>query len=251
MPLNILRLFLARPNYLLILFMGKPGRERRARQLATTKGQVPQTSMVAFHHALVQLLAQLAFGFHNEVEMLIQSIMPLDELCEHICDHFCPHAVRASFLVLLKETYTITQLKVAALAISPSVWQVITLLVAELRTLCECMGGYGDVEDAEQAVRQLEFSHRGPCFFEAGIDFALNFMHKHLSLSDTPRDSGGGAASASRGVHGSSASAAARSAGLRSHAISNASHTASADVSSRRRVASRVSATSRSVGASR
>jgi len=190
-PLSILRLFLAKPNYLLILFPGKAGRERRARQLATKSGvhgTIPPTSMVAFHHALVQLLAQLSFGFHNEVEMLIQSIMPLDELCEHICDHFCPHAVRASFLVLLKETYTITQLKVAALAISPSVWQVITLLVAELRTLCECMGGYGDVEDAEQAVRQLEFSHRGPCFFEAGIDFALNFLHKHLSLSDTPRE---------------------------------------------------------------
>ena len=107
-------------------------------------------SQVAYHHALVQLLAQLAFGFHNEVEMhisptsrlhlahyspmsrlylayishtsrlhlalclaytsqvemLIQSVVPLDELCEHICDSFCPHQVRASLLTLLKEAYT-------------------------------------------------------------------------------------------------------------------------------------------------
>ena len=149
MPLRIVRLFLARPSYLLVLFPGKAGRERRARLLATTGGAVPQTSMLAYHHALVQLLAQLASGFHNEVEMLIQSVMPLDELCEHILDSFCPHQarasffvrrfspmtispgyhplqVRASFLALLKEAYTITQLKVAALARSPAIWQVPT-----------------------------------------------------------------------------------------------------------------------------
>ena len=30
--------------------------------------------MLAYHHALVQLLAQLAFGFHNEVETLILAV---------------------------------------------------------------------------------------------------------------------------------------------------------------------------------
>ena len=39
--------------------------------------------------------------------MLIQSVVPLDELCEHICDSFCPHQVRASLLTLLKEAYTL------------------------------------------------------------------------------------------------------------------------------------------------
>ena len=43
--------------------------------------------------------------------------------------------MRASFLTLLKEAYTTTQLKVAALKSSPAIWQVITLLVSELRTL--------------------------------------------------------------------------------------------------------------------
>ena len=72
----------------------------------TSRPHLAHISQVAYHHALVQLLAQLAFGFHNEVEMLIQSVVPLDELCEHICDSFCPHQVRASFLTLLKEAYT-------------------------------------------------------------------------------------------------------------------------------------------------
>jgi len=44
-PLRILHLLLARPSYLLVLFLGKAGREKRARLLATTRGLVPQTSI--------------------------------------------------------------------------------------------------------------------------------------------------------------------------------------------------------------
>ena len=51
-------------------------------------------------------MSRLCLAYTSQVEMLIQSVVPLDELCEHICDSFCPHQVRASFLTLLKEAYT-------------------------------------------------------------------------------------------------------------------------------------------------
>ena len=82
--------------------------------------------------------------------------------------------MRASFLALLKEAYTTTQLKVAALKSSPAIWQVVTLLVSELRTLCECIGAAESMDrsDMEQAAKQLESSGSGPCFFEAAAEFA-------------------------------------------------------------------------------
>ena len=43
--------------------------------------------------------------------------------------------VRASFLALLKEAYTTTQLKVAALKSSPAIWQVLTPPLALTLTL--------------------------------------------------------------------------------------------------------------------
>ena len=45
--------------------------------------------------------------------------------------------MRASFLALLKEAYTTTQLKVAALKSSPAIWQVLTppLTLTLTRTL--------------------------------------------------------------------------------------------------------------------
>ena len=50
------------------------------------------------------------------------------------------------------------------------IWQVLTLLVSELRTLCECIGAVESMDnmDVEQAARQLESGagSRGPCFFE-------------------------------------------------------------------------------------
>ena len=38
--------------------------------------------------------------------------MPLHEVCAHACDVFCPYPIRASFLDLLLEAYTVTSLKV-------------------------------------------------------------------------------------------------------------------------------------------
>ena len=94
--------------------------------------------------------------------------------------------MRASFLTLLKEAYTTTQLKVAALKSSPAIWQVITLLVSELRTLCECIGAAAsmDLIDMEQAARQLECSSTGTSFFEAAAEFATNFVHKHVQVAE-------------------------------------------------------------------
>ena len=116
-------------GYLLVLYAGAQGRERRARELAslTEAQQREETSTVAFHHALVQLLAELSAGLANEVEMLVQSIVPLHEVCAHVCDAFCPYAIRASFFVLLLEAYTVTALKVQSLVQSPAVWQVCSL----------------------------------------------------------------------------------------------------------------------------
>ena len=56
--LLILRKFLARPDYLLILFPGAAGREKRARYLSQTNGEIGENSFVAFHHALVKLLVE-------------------------------------------------------------------------------------------------------------------------------------------------------------------------------------------------
>ena len=60
----------------------------------------------------------------NEVELTIQTVVPLHEACAHICDIVCPYTIRASFFCLLKEVYTVTRLKVVALSQSPAVWQV-------------------------------------------------------------------------------------------------------------------------------
>merc|ERR1711965_240513 len=101
-----MRRLLAAPNgYLLVLYTGVAGRERRARELASLSeaARYCDTGMGAFHHGLVQLLAELCSGLANEVEMYVQSIVPLHQACAHICDAFCPYAIRASFFVLLLE----------------------------------------------------------------------------------------------------------------------------------------------------
>ena len=59
---------------------GTAGREKRARSIIVAGGVVNEASSVAYHHALIQLLAELASGFHNTIEMLVQSIVPLDEV---------------------------------------------------------------------------------------------------------------------------------------------------------------------------
>lgn len=79
-PLAILRKLLAKPSYLLVLFPGAAGREKRARHLAAAPGPIADHSIIGYHHAVVQLLAELANGFHVETEMLVQSIVPLPEV---------------------------------------------------------------------------------------------------------------------------------------------------------------------------
>ena len=135
----------------------------------TGDGRHDATGLVAFHHGLVQLLAELSAGLANEVEMLVQSIVPLHEVCAHICDAFCPYAIRASFLVLLMESYTVTALKVQSLVQSPAVWQVLAIFNSELRSLLECITGHGDTDDNAQAGLALRASTRGPSFIEAGL----------------------------------------------------------------------------------
>lgn len=118
LPLKIMRRLLAAPNgYLLVLYSGAAGREKRARELASLSdaARAADTGMVAFHQGLVQLLAELSSGLAHEVEMHVQAIVPLHEACAHICDVFCPYAIRASFFVLLLEGFTVTALKVQAL----------------------------------------------------------------------------------------------------------------------------------------
>ena len=44
--------------------------------------------------------------------MLVQSAIPIKEVCAHLCDTLCPHQIRASFFTLLREVYTVTALKV-------------------------------------------------------------------------------------------------------------------------------------------
>ena len=182
-PLKIMRKLLDAPNgYLLVLYAGTTGREKRARELASV-GDVEKaadTGMVAFHHALVQLLAELCSGLANEVEMYVQTIVPLHETCAHICDAFCPYAIRASFFVLLLEGYTVTALKVQSLVQSPAVWQVLAIFVSELRSLLECIAGHGDEEDGEQAVLAIRSSKRGPSFLESGLWFCVAFLQKHV-----------------------------------------------------------------------
>lgn len=62
----------------------------------------------------MQLLAELCAGLANEVEMYVQNVVPLHEACAHICDSLCPYAVRASFLALLMEAYTVTRCAVVS-----------------------------------------------------------------------------------------------------------------------------------------
>ena len=98
-----------------------------------------------------------------------------------MCDSVCPYSIRASFLCLLKEVYTITQLKVVALSQSPAVWQVVTIFVGELRNLLECMAGFGDEDDNLMAVQQMAPSTRGPSFTESGLWFVVTFITKHIT----------------------------------------------------------------------
>lgn len=68
--LRIMRKLLAPSSgHLLVLYAGAQGRERRARELASLASATQQedTSMVAFHHVLVQLLSELSAGLANEV----------------------------------------------------------------------------------------------------------------------------------------------------------------------------------------
>ena len=191
LPLKIMRKLLAAPNgYLLVLYEGTTGRENRARELASASGAQLQsdTGMVAFHHALVQLLAELSSGLANEVEMYVQSIVPLHEACAHICDAFCPYAIRASFFVLLLEGYTVTALKVQSLVQSPAVWQVVAIFVSELRSLLECIAGHGDEDDRAQAILSIRASKRGPSFIEAGLWFCVAFLQKHVSAENLQAD---------------------------------------------------------------
>ena len=139
------------------------------------------TGIIAFHHALVQLLAELCSGLANEVEMYVQSVVPLHEACAHICDGLCPYAIRASFFALLMEAYTVTSLKVQGLAHSPAVWQVVAVLVSELRSLLECIAGHGDADDRAQAILSIQASNRGPSFVEAGLWFCVGFIEKHTT----------------------------------------------------------------------
>ena len=193
LPAKIMCRLLAAPSgYLLVLYSGTAGREKRARELAglSEAQRYGDTGMVAFHHGLVQLLAELSSGLANEVEMYVQSIVPLHEACAHLCDSFCPYAIRASFFVLLMEGYTITALKVSSLAHSPAVWQVVALFVSELRSLLECIAGHGDEDDVAQAILAIQPSNRGPSFLEAGLWFCVAFLQKHIvstSLMDDHR----------------------------------------------------------------
>jgi hypothetical protein len=73
LPLKIMRRLLAAPDgYLLVLYSGSIGREKRARELAVLSDAARDAGMVAFHHGLVQLLAELCSGLANEVEMYVQ-----------------------------------------------------------------------------------------------------------------------------------------------------------------------------------
>ena len=183
LPLKIMRRLLGAPNgYLLVLYSGTAGRERRARELASLSqaAQLSDTGMVAFHHGLVQLLAELCSGLANEVEMHVQSVLPLHEVCAHICDAFCPYAIRASFFVVLMEGYTVTALKVQSLVQSPAIWQVLAIFVSELRSLLECIAGHGDDEDRAQALLAIRPSTRGPSFIQSGLWFCVAFLQKHL-----------------------------------------------------------------------
>ena len=181
-PLKIMRRLLAQENgYLLVLYSGAAGRERRARELASLSEaqRYADTGMISFHHALVQLLAELCSGLANEVEMHVQSIVPLHEACAHVCDPFCPYAIRASFFMLLMEGFTVTALKVQALVQSPAVWQMLAIFVSELRSLLECIAGHGDEEDHVQAALAVRPSTRGPSFVESGLWFCVGFLQKH------------------------------------------------------------------------
>ena len=189
--LNILNKILAPADgYLIVLYSGPAGRERRARELATLDDSTMAagTGMVAFHHGVVQLLAELSSGLSNEVEMLVQSIVPLHEVCAHICDAFCPYAIRASFFFFLVESYTVTALKVQSLVQSPAVWQVLALFNSELRSVLECLANYGDEEDYLQARLKLRRSTKGPCFIEAGLWFCVSFLQKHAAIDTLQTD---------------------------------------------------------------
>ena len=190
LPLNIIHRLLEAPNgYLLVLYSGAAGREKRARELASLSEaqRLSDTGMVAFHHGLVQLLAELCAGLANEVEMHVQSAVPLHEVCSHICDAFCPYAIRASFFYLLMEAYTVTALKVGSLIHSPAVWQVVAIFVSELRSVLECIAGHGDEDDRAQALLAIHESGRGPSFVEAGLWFLVGFVTKHVER-ETLRD---------------------------------------------------------------
>ena len=55
--------------------------------------------------------------------------------------------------------------------------QVIALLVAELRTLLECMTGHGDEVDMGHAAQQLRRSRREVCFVESSLHTLYFMLH--------------------------------------------------------------------------
>lgn len=62
------------------------------------------------------------------------------------------------------------------------------MIVAELRSVLECVAGHGDDDDRSQAELCLRASNRGPSFLEASVWFCVGFLQKHVSLESLAPD---------------------------------------------------------------
>ena len=57
----------------------------------------------------------------------------------------------------------------------------VAVFVGELRNLLECLAGFGDEADNQQAQQQVASSSRGSSFLECGLWFAVTFLNKRIS----------------------------------------------------------------------
>lgn len=201
LPVRILRKILLQSKETLVLFQGDELRAARkglpvAGPDGSHKPDHKPDRRLAYHHALLQLLADLASGLDGEIEMLIQSVYPLHEVCAHACDSRFSYEVRASVLHVLKEVYAATHLKVAAMATSKDVWQVVTLVRNDLAFLLGVVGTVrgrsssrerAKEEDEGQRARaaaMLYSTQREASYLERGLTFCLVFFYNHVNVTN-------------------------------------------------------------------